>query len=89
MSLGRRDGATFDPDRDTGRLNLQAEDVWRHMRDGRWHTLNAISRATGHPEASISSRLRDFRKPRYGGHEVQRRRVTQGLNAYRIVPNHD
>jgi len=44
------------------------------MRDGEWRTLGEISEATGHPEASVSARLRDFRKPRFGGHTVNRRR---------------
>jgi hypothetical protein len=71
--LGDRDGVTFDPARDGKRLNKQAQDTYNLMADGRWRTLSAISRATGHPEASVSARLRDLRKPRFGGYTVNRR----------------
>lgn len=83
----RRDGATFDPDQDTVRLSQQADDVWAFMLDGAWHTLRSISRVTGHPEASVSARLRDFRKERFGSHQVQRQRSAKGEHAYRLVPN--
>ena len=83
----RRDGATFDPDQDAVRLSQQADDVWAFMLDGAWHTLRSISSATGHPEASVSARLRDFRKERFGTHQVQRQRVAKGAHAYRLVPN--
>jgi hypothetical protein len=69
------------------RLNQQAIDVWAVMRDLAWHTLSGISRATAHPEASVSARLRDFRKERFGSHIVERERVIGGLWRYRLVPN--
>lgn len=71
---GDRDGRTFQP-QDRSRLNRQAQAVWDAMQDHRWHTLAEISQATGAPEASVSARLRDFRKPRFGGHTVLHRRV--------------
>jgi len=84
---GPRDGATY-TQADAIRLNAQATDVWAYMRDGRWHTLADISRATHHPEASVSARLRDYRKERFGSHTVERIRVhPTGLNVYRLVPN--
>ena len=81
---GYRDGATFDDIRDRVRLNRQAQVVWDTMKDGRWRTLAQISAETGEPEASISARLRDFRKPRFGGHIVHRDYVTDGLWRYRL-----
>jgi len=90
MSLkGHRSGVTFDAKRDTVRLNQQALDVWELMRSGGWWTLHTLSRATGHPEASISARLRDFRKDRFGSHVVHREHVTNGLWMYRLIPNPD
>lgn len=86
MKCDARDGATFDPVQDTMRLNQQATDVWAYMRDGCWHTLRAISQHTGHPEASVSARLRDFRKERFGTHTVERRHTLR-LFVYRVVPN--
>lgn len=57
------------------------------MSDGGWHTLAEIAMASEAPEASVSARLRDFRKPRYGMHTVQKRRVIDGggLWEYRIL----
>jgi hypothetical protein len=83
------DGDTFDPERDGVRLTKQHRDVWRYMQDERWHTLSAVSHGTGHPEASVSARLRDLRKRRFGGHTVERRYVTHGIWAYRLVSNPD
>lgn len=84
---GTRGGVTFDEDRDGDRLNKQARAVWRVMRDGNWHTLEEIERVTGHPQASVSARLRDFRKPKFGGHTVERHNLGHGLWIYRVTPN--
>lgn len=83
--LGPRDGETFDATRDGKRLNAQAADVFRLMRDGEWRTLAQISDATGHPEASVSARLRDMRKPSMGGYTVERQHVAKGLWRYRVL----
>lgn len=77
-----RDGETFDEARDGKRLNAQAVHVFRLMRDGKWRTLAEIADATGHPEASVSARLRDFRKV---GYTVDRRHVGKGLWQYRVA----
>lgn len=82
---GPRDGVTFDPARDTSRLNRQALAVWRVMRDGQWHTLAELSGATGYPEASVSARLRDLRKRRFGSRRVDRMYLGDGLHAYKYV----
>lgn len=83
MSLtGDRDGGTYDAARDRARLNRQALAVFRVMRDRQWHTLPEIAAMTGEPEASISARLRDLRKPRFGGHIIDRRYVGDGLWEY-------
>jgi hypothetical protein len=81
---GPRSGATYDDDRDRDRLNRQARMVWRVIRDGKWHTLGELATATGgEPEASVSARLRDFRKSRFGSHIIARRYVGDGLWEYR------
>jgi hypothetical protein len=48
------------------------EAIWRMMSTGDWYTLSEIAEFTGAPEASISARLRDFRKPQYGNFSVDK-----------------
>jgi hypothetical protein len=69
------------------RLNKQQAAVWAVMRDGEWHTMREISRRTDYPEASISARFRDLRKPKYGGHTVEREHLGDGLHRYRLIPS--
>ena len=79
------DGPDYDPKRDSVRLAGQLFMVWEVMNDGRWRTVEEISRCTGGPPTSISAQLRNLRKPRYGAYLVERRRVTEsGLYEYRV-----
>ena len=80
------DGGTFSENLDGDRLRVQLHAVWVFMFDERWHTLHEVSVAIGAPEASVSARLRDFRKPKFGGHIVERQRVPNGngLHIYRL-----
>lgn len=86
---GHRDGSTYEAAKDFHRLNGQAERVWSVMRDGKWHTLASISAKTGDPEASISARIRDFAKERFGGVKHERRRVDESertrQHEYRLI----
>lgn len=84
---GDRGGITYQRPLDYARLNRQAYDVWMVMCDMRWHTLADLASLTGHPEASISARLRDFRKWQFGQHTVERARSEGGLFRYRLIPN--
>lgn len=82
------DGATYDAPLDHERLGAQALRVWTVVSDGRWRTLAEIEAECGDPQASISARLRDFRKPKFGEHLVERRRRGEehrGLFEYRVV----
>lgn len=86
---GHRDGATYDATQDYARLNKQARRVFNAMSDGMWRTLRQIADTTGDPEASVSARLRDLRKQRFGAHTVEARRVAGARRAtwvYRVVP---
>lgn len=83
------DGKTYDPERDKERLKTQLFNVWVLMKDGRWRTLEQISARVGCPEASVSARLRDFRKRKFGGHTVEREYVKRGLFKYRLLVNED
>ena len=84
---GHRDGSTFDADRDLIRLNAQHKRVYWAMADNQWHSLSSIAEVTNDPEASISARLRDFRKKKFGRHIVLRRHVERGLWIYRLYWN--
>ncbi len=75
---------TNDPTHDHLRLTGQTQRVLDVMADGRWRTLAELAEATGDPEASVSARLRDLRKPKFGGYRIERQRLTAGSHAYRL-----
>lgn len=79
------DGDSYDSSRDRSRLSLQLERVRTILGDGSWHTLAELEERLGHPQASISARLRDMRKARYGGHTIERRYINRGLWEYRMI----
>ena len=78
------DGCTYDPARDHDRLAKQLGRVYDYMSDGLWHTLSQIADKTGDPESSVSARLRDLRKPKFGGHPIERRHFVSGIWEYRM-----
>lgn len=83
---GHRGGETYEAEFDFDRLNAQAKRVYLVMKDSEWRTLSEISSFTGDPEASVSARLRDFRKDKFGALTVERRRRTDnGLYEYRVL----
>lgn len=89
MSFG---GATYNEKRDGDRLRAQLARTRALMQDQAWRTLSEISAVTGDPEASISARLRDFRKTRFGEHVVNARirgPETMGLWEYQLILNKD
>ena len=89
MSLTRFDGGTYQPELDYERLSRQHVRVKTAMSDGRWRTLDEIAAITGDPQASISARLRDLRKPKFGCLLVERQRRgdgRRGLFEYRVNP---
>lgn len=67
------------------RLGDQLRRVADFMGKGGWYSLEEISIATGAPEASVSARLRDLRRPKCGCWTVERRRRSGGLWEYRAV----
>ena len=79
-------GYTFSPSQDGARLAHLLERVFALMQDGRWRTLAQIAQACGGSEASVSARLRDFRKAQFGAHVVRHRRMSSGLWTYQLVP---
>lgn len=79
------DGVTYDPALDHERLTRQLGRVWSVLSDGNWWTLREISAGSAAPEASVSARLRDLRKPKFGGYEIESRRNEGGTWEYRMV----
>lgn len=59
---------------DTYELNMQIGRVFHVMKDSKWRTLKQISTLTKDPEPSVSARLRDLRKRKFGSFLVQRRK---------------
>jgi len=86
---GDRDGGTFDYELDGARLNAQMSRVYGAMKDGRWYSLDDISAVTGDNLQSISARIRDFRKEKFGSHIVNRERSEEsaGLWFYQLIWN--
>lgn len=85
-TLVRFDGETYNPARDEARLTSQLDRVYAVMTDGRWRYLSEIAERVDGSEASVSARLRDLRKPRFGGYTIERRYVADGLWEYRMLP---
>ena len=72
---------------DTERLSSQLLRVEHLMRDGQWRSLAHIALRDGGSEAGVSARLRDLRKPRFGGWRVERQRSQyQSFFEYRLLP---
>ena len=87
------DGETYEPERDQMRLSGQLKAVFDVMSDGKWRTLPGlamyVTAQTGRnaSEASVSARLRDLRKDRFGAHDVERRYIANGMFQYRLLLN--
>ena len=82
------DGDTYNPRKDKVRLTSQLSKVHHLMKSGRWYTLRGIADQIGASEASVSARIRDLRKEKFGGFIVERKRSdrSKGLYFYRIKP---
>ncbi len=80
-------GSDYIPERDDVRLTGQILRVWDVVKDQKWRTLREIADLTGDPEASVSAQLRHLRKPRFGGHTVEKEYINNGLYKYRVIPS--
>ena len=79
------DGETYDPELDRKRLTGQLLRVYTLMSDGAWRTLAQIAKEAQGSESSVSARLRDLRKARFGQYRIDKRRVTGGLWEYKMI----
>jgi hypothetical protein len=83
-------GGDLEPE-DPPRLGKQLRAIQEIMSDGEWRTFKEIQTilAAEYDIAAdspgISARLRDFRKPHFGGHNVQKYKAAEGLWKYRVV----
>ena len=68
------DGVDYQPELDFVRLTGQMERIYNLMQDGQFRTLSQIASITRDPESSVSAQLRNFRKARFGGYIVNRKR---------------
>lgn len=78
------DGETFSFTEDSKRLSKQLDWVYSVMRSGRWYTLSRLAEVVHGSECSISARLRDLRKKRFGSHIIHTRHVAGGLWEYSL-----
>ncbi len=89
LKKNHRDGDTYQAELDFNRLNNQAEEIFEIMSDSKLRTLADIAYSTGYGEASVSARLRDFRKEKFGSHTVNRFRDIKGKFLYQLIINTD
>jgi hypothetical protein len=59
--------------------------VFNALTDGGWHTLAALGKRVNAPTQSVSARLRDLRKDKFGGNTIERRRANPTTFVYRFV----
>jgi len=85
------DGNTYDANRDQDRLENQLDATFNIMNDGRWRTIPELTALVSLrirrevTTQSVSARLRDFRKEKFGGHRVDRESLGGGVFQYRLI----
>lgn len=69
--------------------DTQRDRIFDLMSDGHWRTLPEIRRRVHGLDTGLSARLRDLRKPAFGGYKVDRRQRgnKKNLYEYRVVIN--
>jgi hypothetical protein len=91
--VGDFDGFHYEPKKDRYRLIGQIEEIYKIMQKHstdmfgteKWMTVGEISIHTEFREASISAQLRNLRKEKFGGHDIQGRyRKSTRIFEYRL-----
>jgi hypothetical protein len=85
VRTARFDGSTYDYNRDHNRLENQLQQVREYLEDGVPSGLQEISRYTRIPMQSVSARIRDLRKPKFGGYTIVRTHVYGGYFHYAML----
>ncbi len=93
------DGETCIPSLDYQRLDTQLARVFqflhslaradRRTSNPTWTTLATLASASRGSESAVSARIRDLRKPKFGGYTIHKRRKgdpNRGLWEYRMEP---
>jgi hypothetical protein len=72
---------------DASRLSRQLDIVATCLGDGSWWTLPSLAERAAASTQSVSARVRDLRKERWGSHTIERRKVvgSVGVYEYRMV----
>lgn len=79
------DGVTYQ-DKDYTRLSGQLLRVFEVMKDGRWYGASQLCELANVSPLSITARIRDLRKDRFGKHAIETKRANDtGLFLYRLV----
>jgi hypothetical protein len=86
----RFDGPTYVAALDRVSLTSELHAVYAVMKDGQWRTPAEIVAAISTPgrpwsDSSVTARLRDLRKKRFGGFDVPTRRRTDRVHEYRVA----
>lgn len=77
ISTARFEGPP-DNARDCDRLTKKLKMIYDFLNSNGWVTLAEMERATGIPQASASAFARHLRKHRFGGHQIDKRRRSDG-----------
>lgn len=83
MVKGDRDGETFNRERDRDRLDTAASRIFARMQDRKWYTIQKLAKVGRCSENTATARVRDLRKPQFGGWIVDRRHEGEGKWVYR------
>ena len=75
-------------DADRQRLTPKGKLVLHAMLDAGWLTLDEVSAKTGVKVGTVASRLRDFKAAAWMGLDYERKRIGEGLHAYRLFTRH-
>lgn len=78
------DGDDYNAERDKQRLSGQLLDIFNIVKDGNWYSVTDIEELTGYKGTSISAQLRNLRKTRFGGYDIERRHISDGFYQYRL-----
>lgn len=83
------DGADYNEKRDRIRLTGQMNRIFNTLNDvgkyGGWLSVQDIALVTGDREISVAAQIRNLRKPKFGGHDIRRRRAYNTYQ-FRLFP---